>query len=212
MTLKIMGRGSLCGTASPSPQGFPRFFRGFIRLLPYKYDFYTILYDFSSTTPARRRRFLFPLRGFLGALQPVHAHAGTQPLRVHSQQVHCAPLAIDPPVGRLEGRHYLLFLVLDPNSFNRRRRGQRLKRRIHHLNDIILAQHHRPLDHVLQRAHVPRPRIPLQVRYHLVAQSRHRLPQVLGISARKMRRQDRDVLPEVPQRRQRHGEHVQAIE
>ena len=77
--------------------------QGNIRFFRIKYDFirlYTTLYQRHGLGLAR---FLSPLRRFLRSLQPVHAHAGTQPLRVDAQYVRRAPCSIDAPVRRLQG-------------------------------------------------------------------------------------------------------------
>ena len=49
-------------------KAFHDFFVGLYDFCRINTIFIRFLYDFSSTIPARRLRFLFPLRGFLGSL------------------------------------------------------------------------------------------------------------------------------------------------
>ena len=98
MILKIMGWGFLRDTASPSAQGFPRFFRGFPR-------FFRVSTRFFRGPPrlswAGGRRCLVLL---FRAAQPVFLYAVTQLLRVHTQQCGRTMHTRDPPMGRLQGR------------------------------------------------------------------------------------------------------------
>ena len=101
MILRIMGRGFLWCSASPSAQGGPQFFRGLTQ-------FFRGLTQFFRGPPrlswavGRRYKLVRPaLR--LRASQPVFLHTVTQLLRVHTQQRGRTMHARDPPVGRLQG-------------------------------------------------------------------------------------------------------------
>ena len=102
MILKIMRRGFLGRAASPSAQGFTRFFRIFPRIFRVFPRIFRELPRLSLAVGRRYKRLRPAL--LLWASYPVLLHAVTQLLRVHTQQHGRTMHARDPPVGRLQGR------------------------------------------------------------------------------------------------------------
>ena len=161
---------SRCAASAVSPK-FPTTFRGpctTFRVFPRL--FVLTAYDFSG-------QFL-RLRASCGLLlrsaQSILPHAVTQLLWVHAQQARRTPLAIDHPIGRLQRLHKLLLFI---QTFASRWRGlhrflntptNRRQQQITNADHPALAQQNRPMDQMLQLAHIPRPSIPLQVRDHLL--------------------------------------------
>ena len=78
-------------------------------------------------------------------------------------------------------------------------------RRQHHL---ALGHGHRPLDRVLQLAHVARPVVPPQHLQRLARHAGRRATLAAGDLGQEVRDQDGDVVGAVAQRRQLHGDHV----
>src|SRR5579862_4615221 len=93
-------------------------------------------------------------------------------------------------------------------AFDLRRRGQPAL-----VNDefVGVGNNHRPLDHVLQLANVPRPRVGLQVIESPLADPPESLPCLPRVTADEVLYQHRNIFPPVPQRWHLNGKYVKPI-
>src|SRR6266536_4133595 len=139
-------------------------------------------------------------------------HAGLEGRSLEAQDPGGAALTADPPAGLLENREDVLALdILEAPRLRLQAPTGRPRHEIAEIEPAVGGEDDRPLDDVLQLAHVSGPDVGGQRIQHVRVERSHVLPHLRGVQHREMPGEARDVLQPLSQGRKDDGKDVEAV-